>query len=77
MKYIIMYHDGNGLIKKKDVKVVDMTPTELEGFLAMEEDITCCIPISYINKRAILKHLPLYKDCGECDAYLQGMMQTA
>ena len=41
MKYIIMYHDGNGLIKKKDVKVVDMTPTELEGFLAMEEDITC------------------------------------
>lgn len=57
-KYLMIYHDGNGNIKKGDVKVEEWSKYELEDTQTfVDADLLCMIPLNYIDKKAILKHL--------------------
>jgi hypothetical protein len=46
-KHLVIRHDGNGVIRKKDITIESFTPTDIaEGRYFEDDNLVCYIPLS-------------------------------
>lgn len=59
-KYVVIYHDGNGIIKTDGIKVRSLSEQDIENMSS--ENLVCYFLLKYLNKKSILKPLLYIKE---------------